>query len=145
MSCLGYKLRVLLLQMYLSMYLYSILVMAFSAFPVFSIVPNNSRFRFRFPTITTNYFGSGRVSHERMNHYRNVSKLLNIGSPWNAPSWVWNTAWKIQRFFLPYLYKFDRLQTKDSFVNLYVLWWKAIAGNRWGTRTFDKGNPEINC
>lgn len=121
------------------MYLFPILVLGISFLSVFCINSHSTRFRFQFPTVPTKYFGPGRVSHERMNHYRNVSRLLNVGSPWNAPSWVWNIAWKIQKFFLPLLYKFDRLQTKDSFVNLYVLWWKAIAGNRWGTRTYDGG------
>jgi hypothetical protein len=50
---------------------------------------------------------------------------------------VWKYAWDFQNAALPVLHRFDRCHQKDSFVNLPVLWWKAIAGNRLGSLTFD--------
>ena len=68
-----------------------------------------------------------------------TARDLEISPPWNAPSWLWAWAWKIHAAVLPLLHAFDRCNAKDSFVNLYVLWWKAIAGNRVGSRTYDGG------
>jgi len=40
---------------------------------------------------------------------------------------------------LPQLHRFDQCIQKSSFVNLPVLWWKAIAGNRRGSPAADGG------
>ena len=68
-----------------------------------------------------------------------TASKLDIAPPWNAPSWIWALAWKIHAALLPLLHAFDTCNAKDSFVNLYVLWWKAISGNRRMSRTFDGG------
>ena len=65
------------------------------------------------------------------------SSALRIRQPWNAPRWVWSFAWALQRNAIPLLHYFDRCAPKDSNLNLAVLWWKAISGNRLGSPTFD--------
>ena len=68
-----------------------------------------------------------------------ASNLLNVSPPWNAPSWVWKLAWNLHQAAIPILHLFDRCQSKESFVNLPVLWWKAISGNRKHSVGFDHG------
>lgn len=70
---------------------------------------------------------------------KNAARNLNVNPPWNAPAWAWKHSWNVQHSLLPLLHFFDKTGAKESFVNLSVLWWKAIAGNRWGTATFDNG------
>ena len=65
------------------------------------------------------------------------SSALRIRQPWNAPRWVWSFAWALQRKTIPLLHYFDQCAPKDSNLNLAVLWWKAISGNRLGSPTFD--------
>lgn len=65
------------------------------------------------------------------------SSALRIRQPWNAPRWIWSFAWAIQRKAIPALHYFDQCAPKDSNLNLAVLWWKAISGNRLGSPTFD--------
>ena len=65
---------------------------------------------------------------------------IRIRPPWNAPRWLWSMAWKIQKAMMSrVLHAFDRCAPTDSNLNLAVLWWKAMAGNRIGTSTFDGG------
>jgi hypothetical protein len=60
-----------------------------------------------------------------------VRGMLPLGSgEWLGPF--------INQRSVPIPHAFDRCNTKESFVNLPVLWWKAIAGNRRG-RGFDFG------
>jgi len=40
---------------------------------------------------------------------------------------------------MPYLHFFDSTGCKDNCRNLSVLWWKAISGCKWGTRSYDSG------
>lgn len=68
-----------------------------------------------------------------------ASDALKVSPPWNAPRWLWSFAWKLQRTMMPVLHFFDKCAPKDSNLNLAVLWWKAIAGNRIGTITNDGG------
>ena len=68
----------------------------------------------------------------------NLSKKLNMSGPWNAPRFVWSFAWKLQTFILPLLHYFDKCASTDSFVNLPVLWWKAIASNNIFSRLYDQ-------
>ena len=68
----------------------------------------------------------------------NLSKKLNMAGPWNAPRFVWSFAWKLQTFILPLLHYFDKCASTDSFVNLPVLWWKAIASNNIFSRLYDQ-------
>ena len=68
----------------------------------------------------------------------NLSKKLNMAGPWNAPRFVWSFAWKLQTFILPLLHYFDKCSSTDSFVNLPVLWWKAIASNNIFSRLYDQ-------
>lgn len=65
------------------------------------------------------------------------SSALNIAQPWNAPRSVWSLAWSLQRAVIPLLHYFDKCAAKDTNLNLAVLWWKAISGNRFGSSTFD--------
>ena len=58
---------------------------------------------------------------------------LKIAAPWNAPKFVWSYAWKLHQFMIPLLHFFDAITPKDSFINLPVLWWKAISGCRFGS------------
>lgn len=62
---------------------------------------------------------------------------LKIAAPWNAPKIVWSYAWKIHQFMIPLLHFFDAITPKDSFINLPVLWWKAISGCRFGSKLYD--------
>lgn len=50
---------------------------------------------------------------------------------------VWQRAWRIHRFMLPILYRFDRVQSEDVNHNLACLWWKAIAGNDLSSPVYD--------
>jgi hypothetical protein len=68
-----------------------------------------------------------------------ASTALDISPPWNAPAWMWRFAWNVQRAVMPLLHFFDACAPKESYVNLSVLWWKAIAGNRRGSETDDGG------
>jgi O-methyltransferase involved in polyketide biosynthesis len=61
---------------------------------------------------------------------KNVASKLNVSGPMNAPKAIWRFAWKVQCFFLPILHFFDSCVTRDTCLNLAVLWWKAIAGDR---------------
>jgi hypothetical protein len=65
------------------------------------------------------------------------SSALNIAQPWNAPRSIWSLAWSLQRAVIPLLHYFDKCAAKDTNLNLAVLWWKAISGNRFGSSTFD--------
>lgn len=68
---------------------------------------------------------------------KDCSTALKVQQPWNAPRWVWSFAWFLQRKSLPILHFFDKCAAKDNNLNLAVLWWKAISGNRLGSTTFD--------
>eukprot|EP00981_Chlorochromonas_danica_P010218 scaffold3058_cov165-Ochromonas_danica.AAC.9 len=68
-----------------------------------------------------------------------ASEILKVRPPWNAPAWVWKFAWEMHQRILPWLHITDRCHAKESCVNLPVLWWKAIAGNRRGTVADDGG------
>jgi hypothetical protein len=52
-----------------------------------------------------------------------VSSILQISPPWNAPSMIWKIAWKIHTFLLPYLHYFDIAKAKDTYANLAVIWY----------------------
>ena len=43
-------------------------------------------------------------------------------------------AWEVFKAAIPLLHLFDRLRPGDTCLNLSVLWWKAIAGNRCAIR-----------
>lgn len=68
-----------------------------------------------------------------------ASEILKVRPPWNAPAWVWKSAWEMHQRLLPWLHIADRCHAKESCVNLPVLWWKAIAGNRRGSVADDGG------
>ena len=68
-----------------------------------------------------------------------AANSLKIAPPWNAPRWLWSLAWKLQKHMMPILHFFDRCAPKDTHLNLAVLWWKSMAGNRIGTVTYDGG------
>ena len=61
---------------------------------------------------------------------KNIAQKLGIPPPFNAPKIVWSLCWKVQCFFLPLLHFFDKYVPSDTCLNLAVLWWKAIAGDR---------------
>jgi len=52
-----------------------------------------------------------------------VSSILQISPPWNAPSMIWKIAWKIHRFLFPILHYFDIAKAKDTYANLAVIWY----------------------
>lgn len=57
-----------------------------------------------------------------------AAEVSNSIKPWNSPRLVWKFAWNIHKFFLNHiLHRFDDIAPADTFVNLSVLWWKAIA------------------
>ena len=58
-----------------------------------------------------------------------AANLLQVEPPVNAPKFVWSFAWKFGQFVMPFLHQWDPCTPKESFVNLSVLWWKAIAGD----------------
>ena len=43
----------------------------------------------------------------------------------------------LQRNAVPFLHAFDKCSAKDTNLNLAVLWWKSISGNKLGSSTFD--------
>lgn len=68
-----------------------------------------------------------------------VSKMLKISPPWNAPSIMWKLAWKLHHKLLPVLHLFDSCRAENTFVNLAIIWLKAIVGNRKGSKLYDCG------
>jgi hypothetical protein len=68
-----------------------------------------------------------------------VSGALGCEPPLSAPKWVWKMAWEVFKAALPLLHLFDRCKPGDTFLNLSVAWWKAMAGNRRGAVTADGG------
>jgi hypothetical protein len=68
-----------------------------------------------------------------------LANRLNIDAPWNAPKWIWRWVWNNHSKLLPLLHRTDQCSAKNTFVNLAVLWWKAISGNRIGSATYDNG------
>ena len=69
-----------------------------------------------------------------------ASTCTGVAPPWNAPKFVWRNAWTFHQFMLQYvLHRFDPCRPADNCVNLSVLWWKAITGNRKGSVTDDQG------
>lgn len=69
-----------------------------------------------------------RLADESM--LRSVASTLRTKPPINAPKAIWSLAWRVQCFFLPILHFFDSCVTRDTCLNLAVLWWKAIAGDK---------------
>ena len=61
---------------------------------------------------------------------KSIAKKLRVSPPLNAPKLLWSFAWRVQCFFLPLLHMWDKFVPKDTCLNLAVLWWKAIAGDR---------------
>ena len=70
---------------------------------------------------------------------KDASTELKISSPWNAPKYIWSWSWRFHQFMIPILHMFDKATPKDSFINLPVLWWKAIAGCRLFSKLNDGG------
>ncbi|KAL1515614.1 hypothetical protein AB1Y20_002233 [Prymnesium parvum] len=68
---------------------------------------------------------------------REIAASVGVAAPWTAPRWAWSLAWKCGHFALPLLHRWDPAAPADTNVNLWVLWLKAIAGNR--RRTADGG------
>ena len=68
-----------------------------------------------------------------------VSAAVGVPAPWEAPRWVWSSAWKLHKRVLPQLHRWDRAAPADTCVNLIVVWLKAIAGNRGLEGTHDDG------
>ena len=68
-----------------------------------------------------------------------ASRDMNVSVPWNAPKFVWSTAWKLHERLLPFLHYWDSCLSKNTNLNLAVLWWKSISGNRKGTIVADGG------
>ena len=87
-------------------------------------------------------FGRERILQPRLTDEALLNRAadeLQLSPPWNAPRWIWTFAWKVQTWAMPFLHLFDQLRPQDTFLNLNVLWWKAIAGNRRFSATFDHG------
>ena len=61
---------------------------------------------------------------------KSIAGKLDVPPPLNAPKIVWSWCWKIQCLFLPLLHAVDKYVPQDTCLNLAVLWWKAIAGDR---------------
>ena len=70
---------------------------------------------------------------------KQAATRAEVRPPWNAPKWVWSSAWKLHERLIPALHIFDDCPIENTFLNLAVLWWKAISGNRIGSRTYDGG------
>ena len=85
-----------------------------------------------------NRFWDSRLTNTQLMHA--AADSIRIRPPWNAPRWFWSLAWKVQKAMMgSVLHAFDRCAPKDSNLNLAVLWWKAMAGNRLGSPTYDGG------
>ena len=68
-----------------------------------------------------------------------ASRDMGVAAPWNAPRYLWSFAWKLHSFLLPLLHSWDSCLSKNTHLNLAVLWWKSISGNRKGTVMGDGG------
>jgi len=87
-------------------------------------------------------FGRERLLQPRLSDEALLNRAadeLQLSPPWNAPRWLWSFAWKVQTWAMPLLHMFDQLRPQDTFLNLNVLWWKAISGNRRLSSTYDNG------
>lgn len=111
-------------------------VIAFLTFCLILFVPANAM-RVRPPS--TRRWASRLTDNGDLAMCVNTSRDLKISPPWNAPHWLWSFAWKLHSTVRPLLHAFDKCSPADTCVNLSVLWWKAIAGNRWGSCTYDGG------
>eukprot|EP00961_Rhodomonas_salina_P256454 3465788-Rhodomonas_salina.1 len=67
------------------------------------------------------------------------AKELGLPPPLSAPRWFWKLAWDTFRSALGLLHYFDYVSPGESFLNLRILWWKAIAGNRRNQPVTDGG------
>ena len=115
----------------------------FSFYSVFfySVFSNGIRItnpiRFSFPQISIFKQLENRVDVKQ--EPNELSEKYKMSPIWNAPKVVWSFAWKLQATMLPILHYFDNCVKRDTFVNLSVLWWKAIAGNNRHSPTYDGG------
>ena len=66
-----------------------------------------------------------------------ASKRTNVAVPWNAPTVIWKNAWRLHSWALPLLHHWDSCLAGDQNLNTAVLWWKAIAGTRRLSRSYD--------
>jgi len=58
-----------------------------------------------------------------------AANTVNVKPTREATKQEWQRAWKLHRFMMKILHKFDGCKPKDSKLALACLWWKAIAGN----------------
>ena len=78
-------------------------------------------------------------SPERAGELERAATTLQAPAPWKAPRWAWSNAWKIGKSTLPLLHRWDAAAPADTCVNLWVVWLKAIAGNRRRSGGYDAG------
>ena len=78
-------------------------------------------------------------SPERAGELERAATALQAPQPWKAPRWAWSKAWKVGKSTLPLLHRWDAAAPADTCVNLWVVWLKAIAGNRRGSGGYDAG------
>lgn len=113
-------------------YLVSLLVLLYTAtlcnssYVRKTVVMNNNEI----PLVRSIRSLNSRLSDESL--LKDASSALLVSPPWNAPKIIWSLAWKVHQFMIPILHFADMTTPKDSFINLPVLWWKAIASQRWG-------------
>ena len=60
---------------------------------------------------------------------RRSADYVGVAPPWRAPKWVWKRAWRLHGALLPALHFFEKETTRESCVNLRVLWLKALDGD----------------
>jgi hypothetical protein len=63
-----------------------------------------------------------------------VAMELGVQPPAEAPASQWKLAYNVQKVATPILHLFDRRKPPNSSLNLYCMWWKALAG-------LDKNSP----
>jgi len=66
-----------------------------------------------------------------------VAATVGVKPPDEVPARAWKRAWLVLKFATPFLHLFDRDMPPNSSLNLYCLWWKALAGNDKDSPVFD--------
>jgi len=81
------------------------------------------------------HFFKRRLSNESL--LTQASEATSVAPPWNAPTFVWKNAWRLHSWALPWLHRWDSCLAGDQNLNTAVLWWKAIAGCRRLSASYD--------
>ena len=66
-----------------------------------------------------------------------AAAAVGVKPPADASPKKWKRAWLVQKYATPLLHLWDPVRPPNSSLNLYCLWWKALAGNDRESPAFD--------